>query len=73
MIDRNADINKIQSDGYNFQIELSFYAHQAGFRIKEIPIIFPDRTEGQSKMNASIFHEALFGVWRLRKERIRQT
>ena len=63
------DFNKIQSDGYNFQIELSFYAHKAGFRIKEVPIVFPDRTEGQSKMNVSIFHEALFGVWRLRKER----
>lgn len=62
------DFNKIRSDGYNFQIELSFYAYQAGFKIKEIPIIFPDRTEGYSKMNLGIFHEALFGVWRLRKE-----
>ena len=65
------DFDKVQSNGYNFQIELSFYAHQAGFRIKEIPIIFPDRTEGQSKMNVEIFHEALFGIWRLRKEKNR--
>ena len=60
------DLDRVRSVGYNFQIELTWYASQAGFRIAEVPIVFPDRTMGVSKMNASIFHEALVGVWRLR-------
>ena len=65
------DFSNIRSNGYNFQIELTFYAHQSKARIKEIPILFPDREEGTSKMSATIFHEALFGVWNLRKQRNR--
>lgn len=60
------DLNKVISNGYNFQIELTWLAHQAGLRIAEMPIIFPDRQVGDSKMNASIFHEALINVWKLR-------
>jgi len=62
------DFDKIQSNGYNFQVELTWYIHQAGIKITEIPILFPDRQEGDSKMNWSIFHEAIFGIWKLRRQ-----
>ncbi len=42
----------MRSEGYAFQIELTYRAHKAGFRIAEVPIIFPDRTRGESKMSA---------------------
>lgn len=48
--------------GYAFQIEMKFRAWKYGFKIKEVPIIFRDRTEGQSKMSSGIFREAVFGV-----------
>jgi dolichol-phosphate mannosyltransferase len=60
------DFNKVVSNGYAFQIEMSFRAWKKGFRIVEIPIVFVDRTEGQSKMSKSIVREAVWIVWRLR-------
>ncbi|HTE46419.1 MAG TPA: polyprenol monophosphomannose synthase [Gemmatimonadaceae bacterium] len=60
------DLNKVVSNGYAFQIEMSFRAWKKGFRIVEIPIVFVDRTEGQSKMSKDIKREAFFMVWRLR-------
>ena len=63
---QSIDFDKVISNGYNFQIELTWYAHCAGMKITEIPIVFPDRTEGISKMNANIFHEAMLGVIKLR-------
>ena len=60
------DLNSVHCNGYGFQIELSWQVAQAGLRIAEIPFVFPDRTEGQSKMSAAIFHEALLAVWRMR-------
>lgn len=63
------DFSRIRSNGYNFQIEMTWYMHKAGMSFREIPIVFPDRTQGDSKMNVSIFHEALLGVWRLRQEK----
>ena len=48
--------------GYAFQIEMKFRAWRYGFNIKEVPIIFRDRTMGQSKMSSGIFKEAVFGV-----------
>ena len=60
------DLDSVISNGYHFQIELTWYAHLANLRIGEIPIIFPDREKGTSKMNLSVFHEAFLGVWRLR-------
>jgi len=60
------DLNKVRSNGYAFQIEMSFRAFKRGFRIVEIPIVFVDRTEGQSKMSKSIVREAVWMVWRLR-------
>jgi dolichol-phosphate mannosyltransferase len=62
------DLDAIQAAGYAFQIELTYRAHKAGFRIAEVPIIFPDRTRGDSKMSGSIVHEAMFNVVKLRFE-----
>jgi dolichol-phosphate mannosyltransferase len=56
------DFNKIRFTGYAFQIEMKFAAWKLGFKIKEVAIIFTDRSEGQSKMSGSIFKEAIFGV-----------
>jgi dolichol-phosphate mannosyltransferase len=54
--------NKIQFVGYAFQIEMKFKAWKYGFNVVEIPVIFTDRTEGDSKMSAGIFREAVIGV-----------
>lgn len=56
------DLEKIKFTGYAFQIEMKFAAWRTGFTIREVPIIFTDRSEGQSKMSGSIFGEAVFGV-----------
>lgn len=63
---RQINLDGIKSDGYSFQIELTYKIWKKGFRIKEIPIIFVDRTKGQSKMSGQIIHEALFLLVRLR-------
>ncbi len=55
-----------QSNGYSFQIELTYRAHQHGFRITEIPIIFHDRRVGTSKMSRNIVVEAMVKVWRMK-------
>jgi dolichol-phosphate mannosyltransferase len=60
------DLNSVQSNGYAFQIEMSYRAWKRGFRLLEIPIIFVDRTEGVSKMSKKIVREAVWMVWRLR-------
>ena len=60
------DLSKVESNGYAFQIEMSVRAWRKGFRITEIPIVFVDRTEGQSKMNRAIVREAMWRVPRLR-------
>lgn len=60
------DLNSVKSNGYAFQIEMSFRAWKRGFRLSEIPIIFVDRTEGVSKMSKKIVREAIWMVWRLR-------
>jgi dolichol-phosphate mannosyltransferase len=60
------DLDKIRFKGYAFQIATKFTAWQLGFRIKEVPVIFVNRKEGTSKMNSSIFGEAMFGVIRLK-------
>lgn len=56
------DLDKIKFIGYAFQIEMKFAAWRSGFKLKEVPIIFMDRKEGQSKMSSGIFSEAFFGV-----------
>ena len=60
------DLTHVRSNGYAFQIEMSFRAWRKHFKIVEIPIVFVDRTEGQSKMSRSIVREAIWMVWRLR-------
>ena len=60
------DLDKIEFKGYAFQIEMKFKAYKLGFKIKEVPIIFVNRELGTSKMNSSIFGEAVFGVIKLR-------
>ena len=60
------DLDQVRSNGYSFQIEMSFRTERKGFRLKEIPILFTDRAEGKSKMSRSIVWEAVFMVWRLR-------
>ena len=60
------DLSRVRSNGYAFQIEMSVRAWRKGFKLKEIPIVFVDRTEGQSKMNRAIVREAVWIVPRLR-------
>ena len=60
------DLDSVKSQGYSFQIEMNFRAWIKGYKLKEIPIIFSDRTIGQSKMSKKIVYEAIFMVWRLR-------
>jgi dolichol-phosphate mannosyltransferase len=60
------DLTAVRSNGYAFQIEMSFRAWKRGFRIVEIPIVFTDRSEGESKMSKRIVREAVWMVWRLR-------
>ncbi len=60
------DLDRVRSNGYAFQIEMSVRAWRKGFTLKEIPIVFVDRTEGQSKMNGAIVREAVWMVPRLR-------
>jgi dolichol-phosphate mannosyltransferase len=60
------DLNSVKSNGYAFQIEMSYRVWKRGFRLFEIPIIFVDRTEGVSKMSKKIVREAVWMVWRLR-------
>ena len=60
------DLDEIKSNGYAFQIEMTFKAWKKGFKIKEIPIIFVDRVKGTSKMSKKIVREAVIRVWKLR-------
>ena len=62
------DLDSIRFKGYAFQIEMKVTAYKYGFRIKEVPVIFINRELGTSKMNSSIFGEAMFGVIRLKWE-----
>jgi dolichol-phosphate mannosyltransferase len=56
----------VRSNGYGFQVEMNYLAHRAGFRLVEVPIIFPDRARGKSKMSMQIVIEAALRVWKLR-------
>jgi len=64
------ELDSVRSDGYSFQIEMSFKLWRKGFRLKEIPIIFYDRQQGESKMSKKIVREAVWMVWRLGLERL---
>ena len=65
------DFDRIRMHGYGFQIEMKYNAYKLGFKIKEVPIILVDRTEGVSKMSSSIFGEAFWGVIKLRFRKIK--
>ena len=59
-------LDGVRTQGYGFQIEMTYRAIKAGFRVVEVPIVFVDRRVGQSKMSKSIFLEAMGMVWKLR-------
>ena len=60
------DLDDVRSNGYAFQIEMTYRAWKKGFRIVEVPVVFVDRTKGSSKMSKKIVREAVWMVWRLR-------
>lgn len=64
------DLDKIISNGYSFQLEINYKIWSKGLRVKEVPIIFYERRDGQSKMNNSIIVEAVLAVFRLRISKI---
>jgi dolichol-phosphate mannosyltransferase len=59
---KTINLDSIKFVGYAFQVEMKFTTWKYGFKIVEVPIIFTDRTKGQSKMSANIFREAILGV-----------
>jgi dolichol-phosphate mannosyltransferase len=63
---KSIDIEGIATNGYGFQIEMKYKANKKGFKIKEIPIVFHGRREGESKFDFKIIKEAFFLVWKLR-------
>lgn len=65
------DLASVRSNGYSFQIELTFRAVRKGMKVVEVPIVFVDRRVGQSKMSSKIFMEAIGVVWKLRFDAIR--
>lgn len=60
------NLDRVKSSGYSFQIEMHFRAWSQGFKIREVPIIFVERSEGRSKMSKNIVWEAVFMVWKLK-------
>lgn len=64
------DLDKVKMKGYGFQIEMKYSTFKLGFKIKEVPVIFVDRTEGTSKMSSGIFGEAFWGVMKLKMRKI---
>jgi dolichol-phosphate mannosyltransferase len=60
------DLTRVRSNGYAFHVELNYAWTQAGLRVVEVPIVFPDRVRGESKMSAAIALEAALVLWRLR-------
>ncbi|HTQ44881.1 MAG TPA: polyprenol monophosphomannose synthase [Polyangiaceae bacterium] len=65
------DLADVHSNGYSFQIEMTYRAVRRGMRVKEVPIVFVDRTAGRSKMSRRIFVEAIGMVWKLRFDGLR--
>jgi len=65
------DLQAVRSEGYSFQIELTYRALRRGFKVAEVPIVFVDRRAGHSKMSRRIFAEAVVMVWRLRFDALR--
>jgi dolichol-phosphate mannosyltransferase len=59
------DLDRVRSNGYIFLVEMAYIAHRLGYRISETPIHFPDRQQGDSKMNVKIQIEAAFRLWQI--------
>jgi dolichol-phosphate mannosyltransferase len=66
------DLGSVRSEGYSFQIEMTWRALRAGFSVVEVPIVFVDRRAGESKMSRQIFLEAVAMVWKLRLDQARR-
>ena len=64
------DLHRLRSNGYSFQVEMKYRAWTEGFRLVEVPIVFTERAEGQSKMSKAIVREAAWKVWELRGRRL---
>lgn len=64
---RSLDLGQVRSNGYGFQVEMNYLCYLRHWRITEVPIVFPDRTAGQSKMSFTILLEAARLVWKLRR------
>lgn len=69
---RAMNLDGIRMKGYGFQIEMKYTSWKLGFPLKEVPIIFTERTQGASKMSKGIFREAFFGVFKLRFRKIKR-
>ncbi len=67
---QSLDLQRIRSTGYSFQVEMKYRAWRGNFRLLEVPVVFTERTEGQSKMSRAIVREAAFKVWELRFRQI---
>lgn len=65
------ELPTVRSEGYSFQIEMTYRLLRKGFRVEEIPIVFVDRRQGASKMSRKIFAEAIGVVWKLRSDALR--
>lgn len=63
---KQINLDEVKSNGYSFQIEMKFKFFKKGFKITEIPILFIDRLEGESKMSRKVVYEAYFMVWKLK-------
>lgn len=63
---KQINLDEVKSNGYSFQIEMKFKFYKKGFKIFEVPILFIDRREGESKMSRKVVYEAYFMVWKLK-------
>jgi len=63
---KQINLDEVRSNGYSFQIEMKFKMYKKGFKIVEVPILFIDRREGESKMSRKVVYEAYFMVWKLK-------
>lgn len=67
---KQINFDEVRSNGYSFQIEMKFKFYKKGFKIFEVPILFIDRREGESKMSRKVVYEAYFMVWKLKLKSI---
>lgn len=67
---KQINLDEVRSNGYSFQIEMKFKFYKKGFKIFEVPILFIDRREGESKMSRKVVYEAYFMVWKLKLKSI---